>query len=68
MGNWVSTYRRMRADSAIYRNQRKWNQKVDVKHETTRRKHRGDSPEYEQKLDQTKLWQVRLHKTKVFAQ
>lgn len=38
----------MRPDSAIYKNQLKWNQKLDVKHETTRRKHRGDSPEYGQ--------------------
>lgn len=68
MGNWVSTYSRMRLDSAIFRNQLKWNQKLDVKYETTRRKHRGECPEYGQKSEQTKLWQVRLHKTKVSAQ
>lgn len=69
MGNWISSGRRMKLDSAIFKYQLKWNQDLDVKCETTRRKHSGDSSQYDngQKSEQTKLWHVRLHKSKVSA-
>lgn len=69
MGKWVSTCRRMELDSAVYKNQLKWNQDLDINQETTRRKDRGKSLECGngQKSEQTKLWQVTLHKTKVSA-
>lgn len=62
--------RRMDLDSDIFKTQLERNQQFDVKDATARKKCKGDSSENHnwQKQEQTKFWEVSIHKTKVPTQ